>query len=419
MRGIHLLSTVLVLIVTGISASKAQTRPDFLIAEVSDPTPYVGETLIYTVQWFSDLDAPALEGAEFVRPDYAGFGLGDETVENSTTRIDNRRYNVLTIRTAITPLVSGTLTLSPFRLVVPGSPFQEELSITSNAVTVDVGLLPANAPSAYVNSVGSFEAELATPSETAITGQPITLKLTVTGSGNLPQMLPPPYEVGQGWQIADTDSTLEMRSLLIGTRIFQWTLIPLRSNASPLPSVEFAAFDPDTGSYTVQTLAPSSIAITGNPLDTQPAVTLRNEEPSMGAVMWRNTMVTNQPILVPAPFWFLWLIPPVVVLIFGFQLRLREKVVQGTTLSSKPHRLVEELRLLSVENPKHAHEKIAALARSYRAQYVAQEPKPDLLEQVDEIIQHADEGQYAPVTSADAVALRTQLARLIQETSRS
>jgi len=419
MRGICLLAIGIVLNILSVGTSNAQTQPDFLVAEVSNPTPYVGETLIYTVQWFSDLDAPTLEGAEFVRPDYAGFGLGDETVENNTTRIDNRRYNVLTIRTAITPLIPGILMLSPFQLVVPGSPFQEQLSIASEALTLNVSPLPADAPSTYVNAIGSFNAELTTSSTIVTTGEPITLELTVTGSGNLPQMLPPLYEAGLNWQILDTDSELEMRGLLIGTRVFRWTLIPLRPDPPPLPPVQFAAFVPDTATYTVQTLTASSVTVTGEPLDIQPVINPPDEEGSANTISWRPLMGTDQSTQVPAPSWFLWLIPPLAVPVFRFQSRLRAKAIRGQNRSLKSNRrLLEQLRTLSVEDPKHAHKHIAAIARSYRTQYVAKDPDHSFLNRLDEIIHLADEGRYGPVTSEDVEVLCKQLAQLIQETSR-
>ena len=148
--------------------------------------------------------------------------------------INGRSYDVYTFKTAIaaarpgkfdvgpaeaTALVvvprqqSRSRSRSPFDLFNMDDPFsdpfftdpfgtfgqQEKLPIKSEAVTLEVKPLPANAPPNFSGAVGNFAMAVEANPKSVQVGDPITVTATITGRGNFDRVNAPALEDDHGW----------------------------------------------------------------------------------------------------------------------------------------------------------------------------------------------------------------------------
>ncbi|HEX8386810.1 MAG TPA: BatD family protein, partial [Rubricoccaceae bacterium] len=135
-----------------------------------------------------------------------------ETVPHPVT-LGGRAYEAVTLRRlALFPTRAGRLTLPPMRFTVdllrvdPFDPFApffspvssgfEEREVEAPAVALDVSPLPAGAPAGFGGAVGRFTLTAA-PVQTAVAaGDPVQVRLTISGTGNVatldaPALRPP------------------------------------------------------------------------------------------------------------------------------------------------------------------------------------------------------------------------------------
>jgi hypothetical protein len=125
------------------------TSADFYIeASVDNPTPFVGQQIIYTIRVYA-ADDQSDESPLYEPPDFEGFWRVDIEpfpFTQSPQQVNGRAYIVSEIRTALYPTLSGDLTITPANVILPETVFRPEQRIGSNTVTVKAQPLPEGAP---------------------------------------------------------------------------------------------------------------------------------------------------------------------------------------------------------------------------------------------------------------------------------
>jgi hypothetical protein len=99
-------------------------------------------------------------------------------------------------------------------------------------------------------------------------GEPILLRLTLTGAGNLRLVDAPEVRDIPGWRVLPRGSdvlTEVVDGVAQGTRTFDYVLIPGEVGTVTLPPLELSYFDPATGEYRVAQTLPLVLEAVENP----------------------------------------------------------------------------------------------------------------------------------------------------------
>ena len=237
-----------------------------------------------------------------------------------------------------------------------GAATQKQVALSSLPGTVKILSLPAETrPPSFSGAVGTFDLTAeAAPIQTAV-GDPVTLKLRITGSGNFDRVNAPAFEKTVAWKPYKPSAKFESEDSAgyTGAKTFEQALVPTQAGNLEIPAIVFSFFDPETKLYVTRTTTPLSIEVvpgqTASPA-TPPTVpapdspTVPAPAPAPAAATATSPdMVPNK--LTPGVFtaalrpWFFnpWLaisaLVPAVALIFILRLVRRQQ-----KLARDPHR---------------------------------------------------------------------------------
>lgn len=145
-----------------------------------------------------------------------------------------------------------------------------EIYITVPKLELESKPLPEGAPAGFENAVGRFRLSASTSVTAVQEGDPITVDLVVSGSGNLDTLHPPKLESADGWKIygTTTDQRGDERRQLSGTVVFHQSIRPLEMKAE-IPPFRLVYFDPKDETYKTLTTEPIALQMSPN---TSPAV---------------------------------------------------------------------------------------------------------------------------------------------------
>ena len=211
--------------------------------------------------------------------DAPGFWREELDVASTVPRpvtVGGRAYEAVTLRRlALFPTRSGTLTLPPMAFAVDliridpfGSdpfggffqPFQsgfDERDVSTPGVTLDVSALPSGAPAGFGGAVGTFTMTASPTQATVAAGDPVQLRVAISGTGNVatleaPRLATPPgLDAFRPRDEADIDRS---GRTVTGTKSFTYTLVPQGGGRLEVPPAVWSYFDPEAGVYrTLQT----------------------------------------------------------------------------------------------------------------------------------------------------------------------
>lgn len=130
-------------------------------------------------------------------------------------------------------------------------------TIVAPSLTLEVDPLPSPRPSNFSGAVGSFNVSASlTPSEVKA-NDALTLRVTVSGSGNMKLMKTPVVRFPKDFETYDakiTDRTRAGSGGVAGNKIFDYLAVPRHPGEYAIPGVEFCYFDTGAKAYkTVKT----------------------------------------------------------------------------------------------------------------------------------------------------------------------
>lgn len=243
----------------------------FLRVELSKQNVFRGEQIVATVKLYADPNIPVSGFEEVNLPTYEGFFTQDiETPQqiNFTREVYNERiYQVGVLKkTILFPQQNGTITIHPFSMVLlvqqrvrPRSFFDDffsgiqtvRSSITSKPVNVNVKDLPPP-PAHYYGGVGNFNITSGLSAEEVTTNDAVTLKLSISGTGNLRLIRNPELSLPSDFEVYDPRSNENFQATgngVTGTKTVEYLFQPRFEGEYTIPSIHFAFFNPATGSY--------------------------------------------------------------------------------------------------------------------------------------------------------------------------
>jgi hypothetical protein len=233
---------------------------------------YVGEVIELQVEVYAqellDLGNPQL-------PADSGFTIG-KWLRPTQQRIalSNQAYILLTFRVPITIVKAGALNLGPVtqQLIVPdrsrradfflGAPRKEVRVFAEKVTGVALPLPPGNVPPTFAGAVGRYAVSAtASPTNVAV-GDPITVRVNVTGRGWLDAITVPPQPQWRDFKMYSPNARVEAGdpNNVSGTKIFEIAVVPQSVAIKALPPFAFSFFDPEAAAY--KTITTPAIPLT-------------------------------------------------------------------------------------------------------------------------------------------------------------
>lgn len=234
----------------------------FVSASADRTSVYQGEQLTVTWSIYTTRELAGLNIKE--TPTFTGFWSSDlyqaQELRYERRTVQGKTYYAALLRkTALFPTQSGELRIGPIKLegqAVTGGFFfarARPFTIASQPIKITVKPLPEQGkPASFTGGVGSFEVSAKLSSDRSRGGEPITLTITVQGTGNLPLVSPVAIPEIPGLKILSPetkDNFSYAGTRLSGTRRFIYPVLPTVDGKFRIPEIEFGFFDPKTGGY--------------------------------------------------------------------------------------------------------------------------------------------------------------------------
>jgi len=252
---------------------------------------HVGELVPVQIKaYFLDGMQASINGLPSLSSDAFTLNSLDDKPAQTQEDIDGQSYTVLTWTTALSAVKAGDYSLSlelPVQLTVRenarrhrssddpfddnsffddffGNTVQKQVTLRSQAQAQSVLPLPlANRPADFSGALGQFTIAAEASPNHVNAGDPITLRLTVTGQGNFDRVSSDLLNHSADWKsykpvarFAPADSVG-----LEGTKTFEQAIVPLYSGHLNIPALTFSYFDPETSRYVTRTTAPIAIDV--------------------------------------------------------------------------------------------------------------------------------------------------------------
>lgn len=254
----------MVIQVKELSYEQASSRPCYAILETENDNPFIMQEFKIRLKIFSKENEIFQPEPQIINlPNFEKKDLGKEETKEV---INGKSYKVETYHYTATPTKTGKLEIPPIGISyvskqIIDSPFwgrmevPKEGFIRSNRLHLNVLEIPENQKD--VDAVGSFSSiKMETNKNIANSNEPIILKLTLEGSGNLDQISHPKLKLNK--KIKHYKSKESVNSLKT-QKAFEYILqIPL-AGSYKIPKQEFTFFNPENKKY--ETIFSNSIEI--------------------------------------------------------------------------------------------------------------------------------------------------------------
>lgn len=253
----------------------------FIVAEASKTRAFIGEQITITYKLYTKLNIASPQITKL--PQYQGF-WAEEIEPSQTISFDigmykGERYRIATIkRVALFPTKTGTLSVTPFELNIPvivkrkrtGNDIFDEFFndsffgrtetidylAKSNTLKIEVEPLPSsNMPSSFNGAVGNFNFKVEVDKNKVMTNESITLRMTVSGSGNIKLLKLPEVQLPAGFEKYEPRiyDNVNKGSVISGQKIVEYLIVPRTPGEKEIPPIEFSYFNPAVRKYVTLT----------------------------------------------------------------------------------------------------------------------------------------------------------------------
>ena len=245
----------------------------FITASASKTNVYEQEAFVLTYKIYTRASNLQLNHAKL--PDFKGFH--SQEIEMTTNarwtpeHYQGRNYYTTVYRQFVLfPQQSGKLYIDPaqFQMTV-GKPVQSDdpfdaffnggsnvieikKSISTPKIAINVNPLPAGKPADFSGGVGEFNISSSINNKELKTNDAITIKLVISGTGNLKLISNPEIKFPDDFEVYDpkVDNQVRLtREGLTGNKVIEYLAIPRHAGTYKIPGVSFSYFDIRSKSY--------------------------------------------------------------------------------------------------------------------------------------------------------------------------
>lgn len=255
------------------SGPKIANQDLFVKATASKTNVYEQEAILLTYKIYTRESQLRFDNVKL--PDFKGFH-SQEIERPSEAKWSQEHYNGRNYFTTVYrqfvlfPQQSGKLIIEPARFdasvakaVQSADPFDAFFNGGSNYVelkkaiitpkiTINVSPLPAGKPANFSGGVGEFSIASSINSKEVKTNDAITIKLVISGIGNLKLISNPEVKFPEDFEVYDPKAENKVqltRDGLSGSKIIEYLAIPRHAGVYKIPGVSFSYFDIKSKSY--------------------------------------------------------------------------------------------------------------------------------------------------------------------------
>ena len=265
------------------SGAQVSTQEDvqlFMRVIPSKQDVYIGEQLVSGLKVYTRVNTrPGSSAKDFP---YEGFYKKALDPDQSAQRetINGQEYVSQVIqRHILIPQKTGKITIEPYesewiiqrriQRQRPGSLFDDffsdpfftdpfgsyqdvPITIRTRPVTIHVKPLPPNAPAGFTGGVGSFNLKAELSGDEVDVNEALSLKITVSGTGNLPLIGDPEVNLPLEHDIYDVNKSSNISTAgnrLSGSVTYEYPIVARHAGRFRITPVTFSWFNPDKGKY--------------------------------------------------------------------------------------------------------------------------------------------------------------------------
>lgn len=245
----------------------------FITATANKTTVYEQEAFLLTYKIYTLVDLRMFDNVKL--PDFKGFHSQEVELPNDRRwgleHYKGRNYQTTIYRQFVLfPQQSGKLTIDPARfdasIAKPtqvSDPFEAFFNGGSNYVevkktlmtsplTINVKPLPTGKPTDFSGGVGEFNITSSINSTNVKTNDAVTVKLVISGTGNLKLVSTPEIKFPEDFEVYDpkVDNKFRLTNAgLSGSKVIEYLAIPRNAGTYKIPAVNFSYFDIQSNSY--------------------------------------------------------------------------------------------------------------------------------------------------------------------------
>ncbi len=236
-----------------------------------------GEQLSVTFKLYTRVSVTGYNLAK--APTFDGFWSEDFEMPKQPTQttevLNGKQYRTVVIKkTALFATQAGSLKIAPLeaRCAVQvqskrrsNDPFDQffndpffqqvqtvNMDVKSNPLTIIVDPIPTNAPSGFSGAIGRFAFNASVDTRNVKAGDPITLRVSVLGSGNIKLVTLPKPQLPADMESYDPKISEEISrdgGIIRGKKTAEYLLIPRNAGQRVLEPMQFVYFDLDKKEY--------------------------------------------------------------------------------------------------------------------------------------------------------------------------
>ncbi len=243
----------------------------FITATASKTTAYEQEAILLTYKVYTQVNLTQLHGDT---PDLKGFHTQEVELPQQKTftleHYNGRNYNTtIWQQFVLFPQKAGKLEIPAVtfegtvsQMVASADPFDaffnggNYVNIKKNLVApkliIDVKELPEGKPANFSGAVGEFSISSSISTQELKTNDAVTIKLVISGTGNMKLINTPEVKFPQDFEIYDpkVDNKFNLtRNGLAGSKVIEYLAIPRHAGSFTIPPIEFSYFDLKSQSY--------------------------------------------------------------------------------------------------------------------------------------------------------------------------
>ncbi len=239
------------------------------------------EPILLTYKVYTQVDLTQLEGK---MPDLTGFHTQEIPLPQQKSfkveNINGRPYRTVTwSQYVMYPQMTGKLEIpsiifkgivvqrntnvDPFEAFFNGGSGYIEVKrdVKAPSLTIQVDPLP-NRPAGFSGGVGKFNITSSADKTEVKAGEPVTIRVVVSGNGNLKLVKQPVLELPKDFDKYDpkvTDKTKLTQNGIEGSMVYDYLIVPRNQGKYTIPALEFTYYDTSSNGY--KTLKTNPIAL--------------------------------------------------------------------------------------------------------------------------------------------------------------
>lgn len=257
----------------------------FLKASVDKSNPYMGEGIVVTYKLYTKVNLVSYNIDKI--PAMSGFWNQEialpQQLEFHSENVDGVAYKVADVKKLVVfPQRAGNLQLDPMEGEViarvqvkrqshSNDPFDQffsdpffnnpffnnnlqdvKVQIKSEPIRINVKDLPANAPASFNGAVGKLNYEVSLDKSETKAHEPVTLKIKISGKGNIKLLESPKIEFPPDFESYDPKESSNITATtagVSGSKTYEFLIIPRNPGEFKIPVPAFSFFDLEKKQY--------------------------------------------------------------------------------------------------------------------------------------------------------------------------